>query len=98
MLRLWSRILLLALASLLVAGCGGGGDENGEGVDPAPALRVGLNVDKGQLDDNGFNELAFKGLERAQAELSVEGRVIESASAADYIPNMSSSRGRATTS
>ena len=90
MLRLWSQILLLALASLFVAACGGGGDENGEGVDPAPALRVGLIVDKGQLDDNGFNELAFKGLERAQAELSVEGRVIESASAADYIPNMSS--------
>nr|MBA2331364.1 BMP family ABC transporter substrate-binding protein [Actinomycetota bacterium] len=44
----------------------------------------------GQLDDNGFNELAFKGLERAQAELSVEGRVIESASSADYIPNMTS--------
>jgi basic membrane protein A and related proteins len=90
MLRHCSRILLLAVASLLVAACGGGGDENGDGVDPAPALKVGLNVDQGQLDDNGFNELAFKGLERAQAELSVEGRVIESASAADYIPNMSS--------
>ena len=44
-----------------MAACGGGGDENGDGVDPAPALKVGLIVDQGQLDDNGFNELAFKG-------------------------------------
>jgi basic membrane protein A and related proteins len=90
MLRLRSQILLLALASLSVAACGGGGDENGEGVDPAPALRVGLVVDKGQLDDNGFNELAYRGLQRAQEELGVEGRVVESASAADYVPNMTS--------
>ena len=92
MLRLCSQVLLLTLASLAIAGCGGGGDDNGDGVgvNPPPVLKVGLIVDKGQLDDNGFNELAFKGLERAQAELSVEGRVIESASAADYIPNMTS--------
>ena len=57
---------------------------------PAEALKVGLIVDRGQLDDNGFNELAFKGLKRAEQDLGVEGRVVESASAADYIPNMSS--------
>ena len=92
MLRLISQALLLAVAGLVIAGCGGGGDDNGDGVgvNPPPVLEVGLIVDKGQLDDNGFNELAFKGLERAQSELSVEGRVIESASSADYIPNMTS--------
>ena len=52
-------------------------------------LKVGLITDLGQLDDNGFNELAYNGLKRAQAELNVQGRVIESASASDYIPNMS---------
>jgi len=92
MLRLTTRLLLSAALSLALAGCGGGGDDDGDGVgvNPGPVLKVGLIVDKGQLDDNGFNELAFKGLERAQAELSVEGRVIESATAADYIPNMTS--------
>ncbi|MBA2298588.1 MAG: BMP family ABC transporter substrate-binding protein [Actinobacteria bacterium] len=92
MLRLTTRLLLSAALSFALAGCGGGGDDDGDGVgvNPGPVLKVGLIVDKGQLDDNGFNELAFKGLERAQAELSVEGRVIESATAADYIPNMTS--------
>jgi basic membrane protein A len=91
MMRLVSVALILPV--LLVAGCGGSDDEG----TPAPGttaaaeqLRVGLITDLGQLDDNGFNELAFKGLKRAEQELGIKGRVVESASAADYIPNMSS--------
>jgi basic membrane protein A and related proteins len=85
--------LLLALV-LLAAGCGGdddGGDDAAGTTTAAPVeegLRVGLITDLGQLDDNGFNELAYRGLQRAEKELGVAGRVVESASAADYIPNM----------
>ena len=89
-------LLLTLLVSALVAGCGGS-DEETTTTTAAPgttsaekALKVGLVSDLGQLDDDGFNELAFRGLTRAEEELGVEGRVIESASAADYIPNMSS--------
>ena len=88
--------LLFALAALLVPlACGGDGD--GEGGAPgttatdttgAPALKVGLVTDLGQLNDRGFNQLAYEGLKRAQRELGVKGRVVQSASAADYIPNM----------
>ena len=53
------------------------------------ALKVGLVADAGQLNDNGFNELAFKGLKRAERELGITGRVVEAKTAADYIPNMS---------
>ena len=93
MRRLIPLAILLGLL-VLAAGCGSD-DEEGAGATTAvigdsPPLRVGLIVDKGQLDDNGFNELAFKGLERAKQELGVEGRVSESATAADYIPNMTS--------
>src|SRR5918994_903954 len=95
MRRLTPFLVLLSLLSVLVvAGCGS--DEEDAASTTAPAatgpaaeqLRVGLITDLGQLDDNGFNELAFKGLKRAESELGVKGRVIESASAADYSPNM----------
>jgi basic membrane protein A len=89
MLRL--RLFALLLVLLALAGCGSS-DDNGAVATTTAAgeerLRVGLITDLGQLDDNGFNELAFKGLTRAEKELGIKGRVIESASAADYIPNM----------
>ena len=82
--------LALLVSALLVAGCGGSDDEAAAPTtaESAEPIRVGLIVDRGQLDDNGFNELAFGGLTRAEKELGIEGRVIESATAADYIPNM----------
>jgi len=60
---------------------------------PAPAaaarqIKVGLITDLGQLNDHGFNELAYNGLQRAVRQLGVQGRVVQSASAADYVPNM----------
>ena len=56
---------------------------------PTSSLKVGLVADAGQLNDNGFNELAFNGLKRAERELGITGRVVEANSAADYVPNMS---------
>jgi basic membrane protein A len=85
--------LALLLSGLVLAGCGGSDQKVVAPTTQAPAakqLRVGLITDLGQLDDNGFNELAYNGLKRAEKELGVKGRVIESASAADYIPNMTS--------
>jgi basic membrane protein A len=82
-------VAMIAALALAVAGCGGSSDD-GEGGASEDAIRVGLVADKGQLNDRGFNQLAYEGLQRAEDELGVEGRVVESASAADYIPNMSS--------
>jgi basic membrane protein A len=95
---------MVALLALALAGCGGssgksssettgGGTAAGTGTGPATAsgktLKVGLVTDIGQLNDRGFNHLAYVGLQRAQKELGVEGRVFESTSSADYIPNLS---------
>ncbi|RDI73686.1 putative ABC-type transport system periplasmic component/surface lipoprotein [Gaiella occulta] len=90
-IRITAVLAVAAALALLAAGCGGGGTSAPDAqTAPAPsALKVGLITDLGQLNDNGFNELAFKGLERAERELGVRGRVIESTSAADYVPNMS---------
>ena len=96
MLRPLRLALLLLVLTLGLAACGSDDDEAG-GTTAAETetaaeepVRVGLITDQGQLDDNGFNELAFRGLQRAEKELGIEGRVVESASAADYIPNMTS--------
>src|SRR5215213_5307838 len=93
MLRLIPLALLLSVLAL--AGCGSDDEDAASKTaatetQAAEPVKVGLIVDKGQLDDNGFNELAFRGVTRAQDQLGVKGRVVESATAADYIPNMTS--------
>jgi basic membrane protein A and related proteins len=90
-------VALLALLVLAVAavGCGGGNEAattGGAGATEttgAAKIKVGLVTDIGGLNDRGFNSLANKGLEDAKSQLGVEGRVLESKSDADYIPNLS---------
>jgi basic membrane protein A and related proteins len=88
--QLFAGILLVVVAALLAAGCGGDEAATPTTTAQTAGLKVGLITDLGQLNDNGFNELAYKGLKRAQHELGIEGRVVESRSAADYVPNMTS--------
>ena len=93
MKRLPALLVLLA-AVVALAACGGDdGDDAGSGATTTQeqieaAIKVGLVTDVGQLNDRGFNQLAHEGLQRAEKELGIEGRVLQSASAADYIPNM----------
>jgi basic membrane protein A len=54
----------------------------------APKLKVGLVTDVGGLHDRGFNMLSYQGLQRAEANLGVQGRVELSKSNADYVPNL----------
>jgi len=91
------KLLVLAAASLLAvaaAGCGGSsGSDSSDSTSTAAAggktIKVGLVTDIGQLNDRGFNHLAYMGMKRAERELGVDGRVLESPSAADYVPNLS---------
>jgi basic membrane protein A and related proteins len=93
--------LILAIGSFAVAACGSSDDNNttsgaaastsaGSTSTAAPAkkIKVGLVTDIGGLNDRSFNALANKGLEDAQAQLGVEGRVLISKSNADYTPNL----------
>ena len=47
-------------------------------------------TDVGGVDDKGFNQLAFEGMTRAAEDFGFEARVLESASDADYAPNINS--------
>ena len=93
------RFFLLALLTALalgIAACGDddedGGGDTGDGAaqeqEEQPAIKAGLVTDIGGLNDRSFNFLANKGLEDAQKELGVEGRVLISDSNGDYVPNL----------
>jgi basic membrane protein A len=84
------RLLLLPLLVVLVAaGCGGSSKSTKSGTTTASKqARVGLVTDINQLNDRGFNHLAYMGLLRAERELGIRGRVYQSNSAQDYIPNL----------
>ncbi len=75
-----SALLLLAATTATLGGQAGAA--------PAKTVKVGLVADQGELNDHGFNQLAYQGLVKAEHQLAVKGRVVESASPADYIPNM----------
>jgi basic membrane protein A and related proteins len=86
-----TRLFTALVASLVLSLAACGGDDNesaGTTTSTESALKVGLITDLGQLNDRGFNQLAYEGLKRAQKELGVKGRVLESKSASDYVPNM----------
>ena len=87
------KLALLVLVALL-AGCGGGSKQSQSTTASTSTsgggkkLKVGLVTDINQLNDRGFNHLAYVGLLKSQRVLGIQGRVYQSASAQDYIPNL----------
>jgi basic membrane protein A len=84
-----------AALALGIAACGS--DDNNSSSSSstsssAPAkgkpIKVGLVTDIGGLNDRSFNHLAYVGLQRAEKELGIKGRVLTSKSNADYVPNL----------
>jgi basic membrane protein A len=80
------KLLLIVPLVVVLAACGSSSKDTSGGQ----GIKVGLVTDINQLNDRGFNHLAYVGLQRAEKQLGVRGRVLESPSAADYIPNLSS--------
>jgi basic membrane protein A and related proteins len=78
-------------AALVLSACGeannngdGGGDGDGEATD----LRGCQVTDTGGIDDRSFNETAWAGFQRAEAELGAEISFLESQSESDYEPHI----------
>lgn len=85
---------LLIAGALLLAACGSddGGDDaagssgtSGGGGGDATWTMV---TDQAGLGDQGFNDLAYAGLETAARDLGGEAVVIESSEQAQYVPNL----------
>ncbi|GFN23710.1 BMP family lipoprotein [Thermanaeromonas sp. C210] len=75
-------ILLVALMMFVLASCGGNGQgASGESGSPAAGegqpLKVGLLTGVAGLGDKSFNDLAYEGAKKAEAELNIQLKVVE---------------------
>lgn len=55
---------------------------------PAATIKVGEVTDLGGIDDKSFNAGAYAGVDKAIADLGVEGKYLESTQQADYAKNI----------
>ncbi len=79
------------VAVLGLAACGS--DDASTDTTAAAAEPTGLAcevTDIGGVDDKGFNQIAYEGLKQAETELGVSIDLLESATDADYAPNLQS--------
>jgi basic membrane protein A len=97
------RAMAMAVAgALLLAACGEAPDDDapdatdtetetdeqaGEPAEDVDFLGC-LVTDQGGVDDRSFNETAWAGMQRAEQELGITARVLESTSETDFEPNI----------
>ena len=75
---------VLAAAALALAGCGSSGDSSASASASAPtsSVKVGMAYDQDGKGDGSFNDAAYAGLSKAQADLGVEIKEVNSGSSA----------------
>jgi basic membrane protein A len=83
----WFSLALVAVLAVAVAAAFA--TVRGATAAPKASFSACLVTDIGGLNDKSFNHLAYVGLTTAQKKLALKGRVIQSKSPADYIPNLS---------
>jgi basic membrane protein A len=85
-------IAVLVVGPVAFAACGEDEEPAGGGASkPATKkIKIGLVTDIGGLNDRSFNALAYKGLQKAKADLGADIRVLSSKQNSDYVPNLSS--------
>jgi basic membrane protein A len=95
--RLIPILLLVCALATVAAGCGSSNKSSSSTTTTTATttagtsnsdFKVGLSTDIGGLNDRSFNHLAYVGLLKAQKDLGVQTRVVQSNSPADYIPNL----------
>jgi basic membrane protein A len=83
-----SRKLVLAGAGVAVLAVTSAFLAAGSGQATPSAVKVAVVGDVGGLNDKGFNTLAVQGIEKAEKDLGVDGRVYPTATAADRAANL----------
>lgn len=90
----WGKFAALLLAFVLVASFSVGCAQQEEPAKPPAAeepktdIKAAMVTDVGGLGDKSFNDLSYAGLQRAEEELGVEIKVLESKEPTDYENNI----------
>ena len=74
----------LLVASMSLVGCSN--KTNNEQSNKT--IKVGMVADVGGINDESFNQSAWEGLQKAEKELGIEVKVIESKQASEYVGNI----------
>jgi basic membrane protein A len=81
-------VLAIGLVGALIAGCSGGSTGGSSSTTPTTKVKAAMVTDIGGLGDKSFNDLSAAGLEKANKELGVEIKVVESRAPTDYESNL----------
>jgi basic membrane protein A len=84
-------VIVISMMALVLAGCTPASTTTGTTTTtPAPAakLKTAMVTDVGGLGDKSFNDLSWAGLQKAQTDLGVQAKVLESKQIADYESNL----------
>ncbi|MBS1705080.1 MAG: BMP family ABC transporter substrate-binding protein [Armatimonadetes bacterium] len=95
----WLGVAIGSLMALAMVGCGSSGS-SGNSNEPQGAtaggpqtegkkLKIGIVFDRGGLGDKSFNDSAWRGIQKAEQELGVEIRKVETKNEKDYEVNQS---------
>lgn len=89
----WGKLVAVLLAASMVAALSVGCAQQAE--EPAPPaeapktdVKAAMVTDVGGLGDKSFNDMSYEGLKRAESELGVEVKVLESKEPTDYESNI----------
>lgn len=89
--RLIAMLSTVAIVATLFAGCGSSGSQSSttdSGKKTESKIKVGLSTDEGGLNDKSFNQAADQGIKKAQKELGLDYKAIESKQKEDYEANL----------
>ena len=87
MRKRWLTLAAIAAVTVLIASLGAAVRGGSASAAHKAGFSACLVTDIGGLNDKSFNHLAYVGLQHAQ-RAGIKGRVIQSHSPADYIPNL----------
>ncbi|MCC7119410.1 MAG: BMP family ABC transporter substrate-binding protein [Anaerolineales bacterium] len=88
MKKFYSILAILVIASMALSACGTPAAAPATEAPAAAKLKVGEVTDMGGIDDKSFNAGAYAGVEKAVADLGVDGKYLESTQQSDYAKNI----------